>query len=38
MQPSSRRAYSMPEYEREGAAITEDISGADVILGRTVLL
>lgn len=36
MQPSNRRAYSMREYEKEGAVITDDICGADTILGRGV--
>ena len=33
VQPSTRRAYSMPEYERAGALITDDIDHADVIIG-----
>ena len=36
VQPSNRRAYSMQEYEKEGATITDDISSADVILGDFV--
>lgn len=34
VQPSNRRAYSMREYEKEGAVITDDISMADTILGE----
>ena len=34
VQPSNRRAFSMREYEKEGAIITEDISGADTIVGK----
>ena len=34
IQPSTRRAYSMPEYERAGAVVTDDISDADVIIGQ----
>lgn len=34
VQPSTRRAYSMPEYEREGAIITDDIEDAEVIIGQ----
>ena len=33
VQPSSRRAYLMPEYERSGAVITDEIGSADVIMG-----
>ena len=33
MQPSSRRAYSMHEYEAAGAVITDDLSEADTVLG-----
>lgn len=33
VQPSNRRAYSMLEYEKEGATITDDVSSADIILG-----
>ena len=33
VQPSTRRAYSMPEYEQAGASITDDIESADVIVG-----
>lgn len=33
VQPSSRRAYLMPEYERSGAVITDEIEDADVIMG-----
>ena len=33
VQPSSRRAYLMPEYERSGAVITDEIDSADVIIG-----
>ena len=38
VQPSTRRAYSMPEYERSGAIITDEIEEADVIIGRAVSL
>ena len=34
VQPSTRRAYSMPEYERAGAIITDEIEEADVIIGK----
>lgn len=34
IQPSTRRAYSIPEYERSGATITDNIEDADVIIGR----
>lgn len=34
IQPSTRRAYSMPEYERAGAVVTDDIDNADVIIGK----
>ena len=33
IQPSTRRAYSMPEYKQAGAIITDDIDSADVIIG-----
>lgn len=33
IQPSTRRAYSIPEYERAGAIVTDDISDADLIIG-----
>ena len=33
VQPSTRRAYSMPEYQRAGAIITDDIDEANVIIG-----
>ncbi|XP_065178945.1 alpha-aminoadipic semialdehyde synthase, mitochondrial-like isoform X2 [Sycon ciliatum] len=33
VQPSTRRAYSMYEYETVGAELHEDLSGCDVILG-----
>lgn len=33
VQPSSRRAYLMSEYERAGAVITDEIESADVIMG-----
>lgn len=38
VQPSTRRAYSMPEYERAGAIITDDIQDASVIIGIYVYL
>ena len=34
VQPSTRRAYSMPEYERAGAVITDEIEEAGVIIGQ----
>jgi len=34
VQPSSRRAYSNREYEKEGAVIAEDISEADLMIGK----
>lgn len=34
VQPSSRRAYSMAEYESAGAIIDDDLSEADVIVGK----
>ena len=34
VQPSSRRAYSMTEYESAGAIINDDLSEADVIVGK----
>ena len=37
VQPSTRRAYSMPEYERAGAIITDEIEHADVIIGKQLL-
>jgi alpha-aminoadipic semialdehyde synthase len=33
VQPSTRRAYTMSEYEGAGAIITEDLSSASVIVG-----
>ena len=36
VQPSSRRAYSMHEYEKAGAIVTDDITEADTILGQSV--
>eukprot|EP00795_Rhopilema_esculentum_P002141 gene2141-17728_t len=33
VQPSTRRAYTMQEYENAGAIITEDLSPASVIIG-----
>lgn len=33
VQPSTRRAYTMSEYEAAGAIITEDLSAASVIIG-----
>ena len=33
VQPSTRRAYTMDEYERAGATITEDLSPASLIIG-----
>ena len=33
VQPSTRRAYTMDEYERAGAVITEDLSPASLIIG-----
>ena len=33
VQPSTRRAYSMFEYNEAGASLEEDLSGADVVLG-----
>jgi alpha-aminoadipic semialdehyde synthase len=33
VQPSTRRAYTMDEYERSGAIITEDLSPASLIIG-----
>ena len=37
VQPSTRRAYSMPEYEREGAILTDDIEDAHLIIGEGVI-
>ena len=34
IQPSARRAYTMPEYEAAGAMFTDDISEADCIVGE----
>ena len=34
IQPSARRAYTMPEYEAAGAVFTDDISEADCIVGE----
>lgn len=34
IQPSTRRAYSLPEYERAGAIITDSIESAQLIIGR----
>ena len=36
IQPSTRRAYSMPEYERAGAIVTDDIDDANVIIGQFI--
>ncbi|XP_003384172.1 PREDICTED: alpha-aminoadipic semialdehyde synthase, mitochondrial-like [Amphimedon queenslandica] len=33
VQPSTRRAYSMPEYERAGAILTDHIEDAQLIIG-----
>lgn len=33
VQPSTRRAYTMTEYEEAGAIITEDLSSASLIVG-----
>ena len=33
VQPSTRRAYTMSEYEGAGAIITEDLSPASLIVG-----
>lgn len=33
VQPSTRRAYTMDEYERAGAIISEDLSPASLIIG-----
>lgn len=33
IQPSSRRAYTMREYENAGAALSDDLSHTDTILG-----
>lgn len=33
VQPSTRRAYTMDEYERAGAVITEDLAPASLIIG-----
>ena len=33
VQPSTRRAYTMHEYENAGAIITEDLSPASLIIG-----
>lgn len=33
VQPSTRRAYTMDEYERAGATITEDLTSASLIIG-----
>ena len=33
VQPSTRRAYTMDEYERAGGVITEDLSPASLIIG-----
>ena len=35
IQPSSRRAYTMKEYEKAGAVLSDDLSQADTIIGRT---
>ena len=37
IQPSSRRAYTMREYEKAGAVINDDLSQADTIVGECVL-
>ena len=33
IQPSSRRAYTISEYRKAGAVITDDLSEADAIVG-----
>lgn len=33
IQPSSRRAYTMKEYEKAGAVLSDDLSQADTIIG-----
>ncbi|KXJ12709.1 alpha-aminoadipic semialdehyde synthase, mitochondrial [Exaiptasia diaphana] len=33
VQPSTRRAYTMDEYERAGATISEDLTSASLIIG-----
>lgn len=33
VQPSTRRAYTMDEYERAGAIISEDLTAASLIIG-----
>ena len=33
IQPSSRRAYTMREYEKAGATISDDLSEADTVVG-----
>lgn len=33
VQPSTRRAYTMDEYEKAGAIITEDLTPASLIIG-----
>ena len=38
IQPSTRRAYSIPEYERAGAIVTDDIGDADLIIGECTIL
>ena len=34
IQPSARRAYTMPEYKAAGAIFTDDLSEADCIVGE----
>lgn len=34
VQPSTRRAYSMPEYQQAGATITDNIEEASLIIGE----
>ena len=34
IQPSARRAYTMPEYKAAGAVFTDDLSEADCIVGE----
>ena len=36
IQPSSRRAYTMWEYKKAGAVISDDLSEADAIVGVCV--
>ena len=36
LQPSTRRSYSMQEYEAAGAILSENISEADTIMGDSL--